>query len=171
MILGGPLRVWRLAWRKPTAFAAFTAGSGAGRFNPPGEGIIYTSTTLPLAVLEILAHWDDYHNFEGYGVYTADLSDALSPDPAGRPVLETLPEGFPLTDVDACRAYGSAWLGDPEHRSVALSVPSVLLPGVSPERNILLNPNHPHYDGLSRTFTAHGPFTLDGRIDNALIRP
>ncbi|WP_027483351.1 RES family NAD+ phosphorylase [Deinococcus pimensis] len=155
------MRVWRLAWNRPNALAAFTPGNGAGRFNPPGVGVIYTSTTLPLAVLEVMAHWEEYFNFEGYVTCTADLPDDLN--------VEHLPEGFPVTDRERCREYGLSW--HEESRAAALVVPSVLMPEVCGERNVILNPAHPDFDRLLPSLRLHGPFSLDHRILGALRTP
>lgn len=156
------MRIWRLAWNRPNAISAFTpARGGAGRFNPEGVPAVYASTTLPLAVLEVLAHWDEYFNFEGYGTFTADLPDDVP--------LEALPAGFPVSDRAMCQQYGLTW--HEERRSVALVVPSVLMPAVCEERNVILNPDHPAFDRLLPSLRMHGPFTLDGRILGSLQTP
>lgn len=155
------MKLWRLAWNKPNAVSAFSPGIGAGRFNPHGLGVIYTSTSLPLAVLEVLAHWEEYFNFEGYGTFTAELPQDLP--------TETLPADFPLADNLKCQAYGLSWCE--EHRTAALVVSSVLMPPVCEERNVILNPTHPDFDRLLPFLKAHGPFSLDGRIRGSLKGP
>lgn len=152
---------WRLAFKKPSAAAAFSASGARGRFNPEGTPALYLSTTLPLAALEVLAHWADYYNLDGYGVFTADPPDDFE--------VERLPDAVDVRDAAACTAYGAAWFG--EARTAALVVPSVLMPAASPERNVILNPRHPDFDRLLGGLRAHGPFEFDPRIKGALSGP
>lgn len=51
-------RAWRLVKQKhaATAFDGDGARLFGGRWNAPGSRVIYTSTTLSLAALEILVH-------------------------------------------------------------------------------------------------------------------
>ncbi|WP_309569718.1 RES family NAD+ phosphorylase [Deinococcus sp.] len=132
----------------------------AGAFQSGGP-TLYLSTTLPLAALEVLAHWADYYNLDGYGVFTVDPPDDFE--------FERLPDDVNVRDAAACTAYGAAWLA--EARTAALVVPSVLMPAACAERHVILNPRHPEFDQLLGGLRAHGPFVSDPRIKGALSSP
>jgi len=135
------LRAWRLV--RPAygdATAAFS-GEGArrfgGRWNAPGRPVVYASLHLSLAALETLAHADrrrferDYVTFEvrvPHGLILELRDEDLPVDWRARPVSL------------GARGVGDAWLA--QRASVALSVPSVLVPQ---ERNLLLDPAHPRF--------------------------
>jgi RES domain-containing protein len=84
--------------------------------------MVYTSSSLALALLEILVHVKR-NQLPDYVWVTAEVPDAL---------IEILEE----TPSDPAE-YGTAWL-ERRRGTVALAVPSVIIPAV----NILLNPGH-----------------------------
>jgi len=135
------LRAWRLVRPAFGDAASAFSGEGArrygGRWNAPGRAVVYASLHLSLAALETLAHADrrrferDHVAFElrvPHALVLELRDDDLPPDWRTRPVSQ------------AARAIGDAWLE--QRASVALSVPSVLVPQ---ERNLLLAADHPGF--------------------------
>jgi len=103
-------------------------------------------------MLEFLANvdvedFDPFHPPE-LAYVAADIPDgaALTVDAIGM-ALPTNWNDIPAPAVDA--AIGDEWIG--EARSLALIVPSVHIPLATPERNVLLNPRHPHFTNIHYT--------------------
>lgn len=84
-------------------------------------------------------------------MFTIDFDEAQVED-----VLKKQPYIDPR-DYAQTRRYGDRWVE--EGRSLALRVPSVVLPM---SYNYLINPNHPDFG--SAIVTAHGAFAYDERI-------
>lgn len=130
------MRVWRLARRVHSALNGEGARRAGGRWNSPGTPVVYTSSALSLAVLELLVHTDpdlvpnDLHAFE------IDVPDSLASSLLD---ISTLPSHWrQIPNHPGCRALGDRWL---EKRSQALlGVPSAIIPE---ELNYLINPAHP----------------------------
>lgn len=131
------IRAFRLCKSRHAA-SAFT-GEGArlngGRWNSPGKAVVYTSSSLSLATLEVLVHLEDPE-------VLANLFSWASLE-IPRQIVEmvdadTLPSGWNSDESGTIsRAAGDAWLDS--MRSCVLAVPSVVTPG---EWNYLLNPAH-----------------------------
>jgi RES domain-containing protein len=135
---------WRLVTvRHGSATEAFS-GEGArlfgGRWNSPGFAVIYASDSLALAALEALAHSDRRRFERRYLAYRLRLPERL---------VLTLADGDVPRDWRdrpvslSARRIGDGWVS--EGASVALSVPSVLVPL---ERNLVVNPAHPDFRAL-----------------------
>ena len=130
-------------------------GEGArlwgGRWNSPGTPVVYTASSLALALLETWVHLPAPMRRPG----------ALPPRVA---VRMELPEGESVEAVDradlgdraALRAFGDDWARS--RRSLALSVPSAVIPL---ERNVILNPAHPAMAGVRAEVL---PFAFDPRM-------
>ena len=133
-----------------------------GRWSSTGTRMAYTSTTLTLAMAEFLAH-----------VRIEDFDAATPPDLIY--VRATLPDRTVLTLDEAGLALPAGWgevpapavdavLGDDwirSGRSLGLVVPSVHVPIETPERNVLINPMHPHFARISIELR---PFAYDKRL-------
>jgi len=150
-----------LVWRISAARYAASAFSGEGglkyaaRWHHKGTAVVYTSATLALAALEMLA------NVEA-GEIATDLVaiSAAIPDILTIVTMEAgkLPRNWrDYPGPDSLRMLGSGWAAGGE--SAVLSVPSVLIPS---ERNYLLNPAHPDF----RRIQIHRPaaFSFDPRL-------
>jgi RES domain-containing protein len=150
------MRVYRLTNRRdPTdAFSGEGARRVAGRWHPTGVRVIYTSSSVALAVVENLVHFEPEDLAAVAFLYEVDVPDAL----VETPPVSALPADWnrPKRSDDA-RAYGRAWASS--KRSLALAVPSVAVPQ---ERNILLNPEHPAFAALAVGGPA--PFVFDPRL-------
>jgi len=94
----------------------------AGRWNPVGTPMLYASTSLSLACLEILVHLSPRQTPEDYVYSTANFK------PLGGAEAEYLAASDfrgDLRDVDSTRRAGLAWV---MHRqSLGLLVPSVII--------------------------------------------
>lgn len=109
--------------------------------------MVYCAADAALAVLEVRIHLDlPFHLLpDDYVLMEID---------AGELPLELGPE---LSELDACRAYGDAWLT--EARSALLAVPSVIVPE---SRNVLINPVHSDTAGLA--VAGLRPWRFDSRL-------
>lgn len=149
-------RIWRLVKTKYAA-GAFD-GEGArvygARWNSPGVAVAYGSSTVALAVLEVIVHVRVSELLSAYSIASADVPDDL---------VEVLPSGqlpanwrqFPPPSEAA--AIGDTWIA--AARGVALAVPSVIVPS---ELNYLLNPQHPAFARI--VIRDPQPFVFDERL-------
>jgi len=143
------------AWRLASGRYPPLTGEGArlvgGRWNSPGRPLIYASESLALCLAECLVHVTgslprDYAAFK-IAVPDGGVEELR---------LKTLKSRWEH-DLAQTRAIGDKWLV--EERSLALIVPSVVLPD---SRNILLNPQH---SGAARLrVVSQQPFTFDPRL-------
>ncbi|HEY9594614.1 MAG TPA: RES family NAD+ phosphorylase [Spirochaetia bacterium] len=128
--------------RASSAFTGEGARAYGGRWNSPGQRVVYTSSSLSLAVLEIMVHLGDYSTLlRSYTYIPVEIpSDLVSTcDPA------SLPTGWnDAAPSVASQLVGDSWIAD--QRSVVLAVPTVLVPD---ELNYLINPDHPDFHRIS----------------------
>ena len=150
------MRVWRLAKER---LARQLDGEGnrrtGARWNSPGRGVVYTSVSLSLAVLESLVHTSpDLLPVDLVSV-EIDVPDDVSFRKLG---LESFPEGWPSgARDDWFRKTGDAWLA--QASDLYLIAPSIILPQ---EMNVMINPTHPEI-GRVRVMEVR-PFRLDPRL-------
>lgn len=122
-----------------------------GRWNTPGGPMVYASSHLSLALLEVLVHLelefdelpDDYVSVE------IDIPKQLS--------IKTISSTLDLFDLEETRRLGDLWLSSAE--SAVLSVPSCVIPQ---ELNYCINPAHADFS-LIRTMDVQ-PFQFDTRL-------
>jgi RES domain-containing protein len=150
------MRVWRIC-RERYAGAAF-AGEGArlygGRWNSKGVRVVYTSTSLALAAVEMFVNLEPKLQPDDLVSVEAELPDSVRSE---RLDLKSLPRNwFQLRD-ESLRAHGDRWIRS--GASVALYVPSAAIRG---ECNVLLNPDHPDFSQLK--FHKPRPFEFDLRM-------
>ena len=146
------MRIWRLS--KPEFFP-WLDGEGSklagGTWNSVGQPVVYLSSSLALAALEVLVNLPPQQRRPGelpkLIAIAVDLRTDLVADPA-------FPAG---QEVATTRSTGDAWLAS--HSSLALLVPSRVIPL---ERNVLLNPRHPTMAQV-RIAVAE-PFVFDDRL-------
>jgi RES domain-containing protein len=152
------LEAWRLVrpafGTREMAFSGEGARRFGGRWNGAGRPVVYASEHLSLAALETLAHaepgrferdWVAFRILVPHPLILELRDEDLPPDWRGRP------------SSPGARAVGDAWLE--QAASVALSVPSVLVPQ---ERNLLLDPRHERFGEV----VIHPPrrFRFDDRL-------
>lgn len=130
--------VWRITTRRfvGPAFSGEVARLFGGRWNRPGQSVVYTAESRSLALLEMLMQ--DYPSRAHYVLIPAYL-----PPGASIEFMEAgaLPEGWRAQTVrDQLQAFGGEWLR--QSRSCVLVVPSAVMPA---ELNFLMNPLHPDF--------------------------
>ena len=142
------MKLWRVAAETRRYPATDLSGKGAalssGRWNSESEAVVYSASTIALAVLETAAHINDAGlPLDRYlveievpsAVWSARITLAASKLP---PQWDAIPAGM------ASAAVGGAWLAD--QKSAVLLVPSVIVPE---EYAALINPAHPHAAAIS----------------------
>lgn len=112
-----------------------------GRWNTAGHHAVYCAAHLSLAIVEVLAHLTPASRGVKR-VYFGITLDELSVEVVPRGVIPAEFSGE--TDVADTQAIGNEWLRS--GRSVALKVPSAIVPG---EFNFILNPLHPNYSAAA----------------------
>jgi RES domain-containing protein len=148
------MRVWRLSTPLFPPLTGDGARIAGGRWNSPGMPMVYASGHLALAVLEMLVHFNPGELPEMLMAYEIEVPAAA----VEMLDLSMLAPGWRAT-VERTRSIGDQWLR--ERRSLALGVPSVVVPS-APERNILLNPLHKAAQHL--TIISSEAFTFDERL-------
>lgn len=150
------VEIWRIT--APEYVDSAYSGEGArlwgGRFNSPGRRVVYASGSLALATLEVLAGANDRRRLRGYLAVRATFDEQHLEITSA----SALPAGWDARPYTAAsQSVGDAWLA--EGRSLALRVPSVVVPS---EWNVLLNPDHPAFDGVAVAPPTVAPF--DARL-------
>lgn len=134
------MKLWRIAQEHPSFPADDLSGAGAGisggRWNSPGNPMVYASTSIALALLETVVH------LSGPPVWNRYLVEIEVPDEIWIAAERVLPEQLPGWDAIPAGvssiSFGDRWLG--AARSALLRVPSVVVPR---EENALIHPHHP----------------------------
>ena len=123
---------------RPAPAEAFSGEGGlhaAGRWNSLGTRMVYASSSVALACLETLTHMRAPRRLEERWLFTIEIPDNLIED------IADPPNGWDSEPAGAVsRVVGDKWVR--EERSVALLVPSVIVPM---ESNALINPRHPKF--------------------------
>ncbi|MES2924077.1 MAG: RES family NAD+ phosphorylase [Verrucomicrobiota bacterium] len=134
------IRAFRLCKTKflTSAFSGEGARLNGGRWNSPGLAMVYTSSSLSLATLEMLVHLEDPAAFARLFSWVPleipeDLMERLD--------SATLSDRWCDDETNSSSQFiGDAWLRS--MRTSVLEVPSVVTLG---ESNYLLNPAHPRF--------------------------
>src|ERR1700723_2056479 len=130
------MKIWRIC-RAPYATEAFS-GEGArrfgGRWNSRGVPMVYCSSSLALAAIELFVHLEP--NLQPDDLVAIGARLPLG-EPAQRLEPNDLPQRWWTGNFDPLRALGDKWIR--EATSLALEVPSAAL---RMEWNLLLNPLH-----------------------------
>jgi RES domain-containing protein len=150
------MQVWRLS--RPE-FARRLDGGGnretGARWNSPGAGVVYTSRSLALCVLETIVHLPSIHFVQGLVATRIEV-----PDDAGVEVVtaEELPPD-PLADEATAwfRQRGDRWLETGS--ALVLVAPSIIVPQ---EQNVMLNPRHAQAGRIR--VEDEMPFSFDARL-------
>ncbi len=134
------------------------SGEGAritqGRWHEEGHRVIYTSETISLATLELIANTPRARLLSHYVVASCSFPEVLVEDVD----QERLPTNWrdypPPKEV---QQLGTEWLLS--GASAVLSVPSAITPE---ERNYLINPEHEHFRSVDAGPAR--PFRIDLRL-------
>jgi len=149
--MSSTVQAWRLVKhnRAATAFDGEGAFQFGGRWNSRGQRVVYASSTLSLALLEILVHIDPTGHVPELVAIPIELPRRLVEENAysGMSTLDTaLP--WPLNET---RRAGDVWLQ--ASKKPALKIPSAIVPI---ESNYLINPMHRDFEqcriGAPQTF-------------------
>ena len=129
--------VYRIAKKKHIRdLSGIGARLYGGRWNRKGIGIVYTSESRALALVEFLVNVPFSMLPSKLCIATVEIDDQIRPTEIPHGDLPKNWRKFPIPSELA--DIGSKWAVSNE--SLALRVPSALLPY---EFNILLNPSHP----------------------------
>jgi RES domain-containing protein len=150
------MKVFRIC-RERFAADAFS-GEGArrfgGRWNSRGVPMVYCSSSLALAAIELFVHLEP-------NLQPDDLVSIAATLPAGEPVHQLTPDQLPhewwADDFDPLRKLGDTWIS--EKTSLAMQVPSAPLHS---EWNVLLNPLHQTISHIK--IDPPEPFHFDARM-------
>lgn len=131
------MRLYRIA---KAQYASDLTGKGAelhgGRWNSPGNKVVYCSDSAALALVETLA-WTSLTNLLSAGFVLLVIECPVNS--LREVTLSDLPQGWNTLDAyPVTQRIGDAWLK--ESNSLLLRVPSAVLPI---ETNLLINPAHP----------------------------
>lgn len=150
------LQAWRVikAGREADAFSGEGARRHQGRWNHRGTAIVYTSGTVSLAALEILANVRLVvllNDFVAIPLtFDAALCARLEPD-------QLPPRWNDPVATSATRTIGSTWARN--RTSAVLAVPSAIVPV---EVNYLLNPEHSDFHAVD--ISSPESFRFDPRL-------
>jgi len=108
--------------------------------------MVYTSSTLSLALLELLVHFDRNHIPKGYAYIAIEIPNQI--------YISTLKSDQIKLGT---QQVGSTWVQ--KQNSLLLEVPSMI---VSIEKNYLINPNHSDFKKLK--VSKPEPFLMDPRL-------
>jgi RES domain-containing protein len=150
------MQIWRIC-RARFAGEAFS-GEGArrfgGRWNSRGAPMVYASSSLALAAIELFVPLEPNQQPD-------DLVSVVAALPAGEPAqrLEPgqLPAGWWTDEFEPLRVIGDKWIR--EKTSLAIMVPSAALRA---EWNVLMNPLHPAV--MEIKVEEPQPFRFDARM-------
>jgi RES domain-containing protein len=136
------LKLWRIAAETRRYPADDLTGAGAaarpGRWNEEGQPVVYTATSIALAVLETAAHMDDVGLPLNRFVICIDVPDATWTERRSFEPHDLPPAWCAIPAGRASARAGGRWLASLE--SPILLVPSVIVPE---EQVALVNPKHP----------------------------
>ena len=148
---------WRISPAKyqDTAFDGAGSKKYGGRFNSVGTPVVYTSASLSLATLELLARVNERQRLATGRIC---LSVTFEERHVTACIENDLPDGWDARPYEpASQRVGDEWAGSEE--SLVLRVPSVVVPS---ECNYLINPEHPDFGQL--TFGEPMPLEPDPRL-------
>lgn len=119
---------------------AVFSGEGAriagGRWNRPGEAVVYASASLALAAIETFVHLGEDALHIGFVHFRIEIPDEVGIRHCRRPP----PVWRAEPPQESGMRYGSRWLR--QGRTAVLEVPSAIVPS---EMSYLLNPAHPDF--------------------------
>ena len=118
------MQIWRICRARfdGEAFSGLGARRFGGRWNTPGVPMVYASSSLALAAIELFVHLEP-------NLQPGDLVSIAAQLPKGEPALrlglDKLPPAWWTDDFEPLRKLGDDWIRD--RRSLAIEVPSAAL--------------------------------------------
>ena len=145
--------LWRITTGAHPVWSDEDARRHGGRWNVPGQGLIYAALAYSTAMLEILIHANTGRAPSNARYVAADISEDVAVealDPAQLP-------GWDGADLAIPQAFGAGcWA---EQRSAVLLVPPVV---TKVDRNAVVNPAHP--DAVRITVSGETPAHWNVRL-------
>lgn len=142
--------VWRIAAETPIYPANDLTGAGAektgGRWNSAGHAVVYSSSSIALAILETIVHFSQRDLPLNRYLVQIKIPEEVW---LARQVItmKTAPPGWDaLPTGKASTQYGDEWLIN--KTSAILEVPSIVVPE---DQNILISPEHSDASGITAT--------------------
>jgi RES domain-containing protein len=154
------MRVWRIY---QAHYGDQLEGLGGiyveGRWHFKGNRIVYTSSSVALASLEILANAGIEEIPDDLRLLEIDLPDLVSVEVCDPTRLCTnWHDANPYPPET--QEFGTRWLE--ECRTAVLRVPSAVVPDIARESNYLINPTHP--EAARIRILSDSPFSFDPRV-------
>jgi RES domain-containing protein len=150
------MRVWRICKARyaDEAFSGHGARRFGGRWNTPGVLMVYSSSSLALAAIELFVHLEPNQLPNDLVSIAALLPEG---EPAQRMDQDRLPPEWWKDDFEPLRQLGDQWIR--AGSSLAIEVPSAAL---RLDWNVLVNPLHPKISELK--IEPPQPFHFDARM-------
>ncbi|TLV00001.1 RES family NAD+ phosphorylase [Dyadobacter luticola] len=148
--------VYRIVREKFKSQALSTEGSRlyGARWNPKGTGVLYTTSSPELGLVETLAHAPGVR-YEDLPAYW--LSSIQIPDDIRTFSRKEMPDFWQEKTYERTQHWLKDWLLKPDVLAVAL--PSVIVPF---SQNIILHPRHPLFEEI--TLIAQERIPIDERL-------
>ncbi|MFN0197242.1 MAG: RES family NAD+ phosphorylase [Planctomycetaceae bacterium] len=149
--------VWRICKKKhaATAFDGIGAEIAGSRWNFKGHKVVYTSSTLTLAKLEVFVHLTGNTAPDDLVYIKAIIPNDVSREDINLSHLPAHWMDHPARD--ATKSIGSNWVE--RGKTLIFSVPSAITPE---EHNILINPSHAEFNRI--TIDKPAPLRFDRRM-------
>jgi len=148
------MRCFRIGDSRFPLFDPTGARMHGGRWNSPGQSVIYAAETYAGAILEILVHT----NLSRLPRTHASISIEIPDDLAMERIETHQVSGWDAPDQIVSRAFGDRWIQ--EKRTAVFLVPALVTRGH--ERNVLLNPSHPAFSRIQHS--GPEPVIFDERL-------
>jgi RES domain-containing protein len=150
------ITAWRITKSKyiDKAFTGEGAEESGGRWNSEGTRVVYASSSISLAILEILVNLQDAKILSTYEVIPFHFDQRFMKAIE----VKALPRDWAsLPSSLSAKSIGDDWVQSSD--SLILEVPSAVVPI---ENNYLINPGHPDFDQI--TFGEPIPLPFDERL-------
>ena len=147
---------WRIVKQRlaSTAFDGEGARLFGGRWNSPGERMVYTASSRSLATLEIVVHVANTELLDSYVILSIEFPEKFVTELD----IAQLPPNWRMSPAPVrLQEIGDDWLAS--KGSAIFAVPSAIIPE---ERNYLINPSHPDISRLD--WSKPLIFAFDGRL-------
>lgn len=150
------MRIWRICKARyaDEAFSGHGARRFGGRWNTPGVPMVYASSSLALAAIELFVHLEANQQPDDLVSIAALLPER---EPAQQLDPDQLPPAWWTDDFDPLRDLGDRWIR--EKSSLAIRVPSAAL---RMEWNVLVNSTHLAIASIQ--IEPPAPFHFDARM-------
>ncbi len=150
------MQIWRICRARfaDETFSGLGARRFGGRWNSPGVPMVYASSSLALAAIELFVHLEPSQQPDDLVYIAAQLPKG---EPEKRLELNQLPANWWTDDLEPLRRLGDNWVR--EKTSLAIEVPSAAM---RMEWNVLVNPLHA---GIAKIkIETPQPFHFDARM-------